>query len=228
MADAVRERGVRPSIADHVSTDVRGSLKSVEAVRAYLDDISRLDVLRGGEFCWHDTLWRELPGDLTRRFTHRLGSLHAIVLPDGSSLHAFWGKWPEGLSATAYMDAHVENLERFGREMPVDILAHPTLLPVSLRGMDLHELWTEVREERAVEALFRAGKVFEISNRYRPHRRFVERAVARGVRLSLGSDGHSRSQVGDIAWPLALARELGVSESDLYDPAVHGSHAPSS
>jgi histidinol phosphatase-like PHP family hydrolase len=121
------------------------------------------------------------------------------------------------------MDAHVEALERFAREMPVDILAHPTLLPPRLRARPLEELWTEAREERAVRALARAGIAFEVSNRYRPHERFVRRAHEHGVRLSLGSDGHTPEQVADVVWPLALARAVGVRDEDLYDPTRHGS-----
>jgi histidinol phosphatase-like PHP family hydrolase len=51
----------------------------------------------------------------------------------------------------------------------------------------------------------------------------VRRAADTGVRLSLGSDGHSREQVADVAHPLALARSLGVRDEDLYDPTRHGS-----
>jgi histidinol phosphatase-like PHP family hydrolase len=107
--------------------------------------------------------------------------------------------------------------------MPVDILAHPTLLPLEFKQIPLEELWTEAREDRAVEALRRAKIAFEVSNRYRPHARFVRKMVQAGVRLSLGSDGHSPEQVGDLAWPLALARSLGVKDEELYDPFVHGS-----
>jgi len=216
-------RGVRPSIADHLSRDVASAVKSVDGVRSYLDELSRHPVLRGGEFCWHDSLWRELPRDVVARFTHRVGSLHAVYLPDGTRVHMFQRRFPEGVSLDAYMDAHVENLERMAREMPVDVLAHPTLLPLPLRALPLESLWTEAREERAVEALHRAGIAFEISNRYRPHERFAARAVARGVRIALGSDGHTAEQVADLAWPLALARRLGVPDDELYDPTVHGS-----
>src|SRR5262249_28165403 len=85
------------------------------------------------------------------------------------------------------------------------------------------ELWTEERETRLVNALFDAGICFEISNRYPPHERLVKRAVDRGVRISLGSDGHTREQVADIKRPLATARSLGVRDEDLYDPRRHGS-----
>ena len=221
----VRARGVRPSVADHCSRDVRGALHSIAEIRLYLDELERHDVLRGGEFCWHDSLWRELPDDLAARFTHRIGSLHAIFLPDGTVLHAFASPWPNGLDPQDYMDAHVENLERFAAEMPVDILAHPTLLPMALRKKPLEELWTEPREERAVAALARAGIAFEISNRYRPHERFVRRAASAGVRISLGSDGHTAEQVGQISWPHEVAARAGVRDDQLFDPLVHGSRA---
>lgn len=220
-----RELGVLPTVSDHISRDVSRSVVSAADARFYLRALESLpdDVGRSGEFCWHDTLWRELPEDTVRRFTHRIGSLHGIFLADGSVQHAFSRTFPRTLAADAYMELHVRNLEAFAEEMPVDILAHPTLVPISLRERPLEELWTEPLEERAVDALHRAGIAFEISNRYRPHERFVRRAIAKGVRISLGSDGHTPEQVADIAAPLAMARSLGVPDAELYDPFVHGS-----
>ncbi|HET9425713.1 MAG TPA: hypothetical protein VFO55_10110 [Gemmatimonadaceae bacterium] len=217
------QRGVRPSVADHISRDVAGSIKTIEGVEAYLDTLDEYPVLRGGEFCWHDALWREIPDGLVARFTHRVGSLHAIHLPDGTLVHAFGRRMPDGLTPAAYMDAHIAEVERFAAEMPVDILAHPTLLPMSLRQSPPDELWTAEREDRLVEALYRAGIAFEVSNRYKPHERLVRRAVSRGVRISLGSDGHTAEQVANLEWPLQMTRSIGVADEDLYDPAVHGS-----
>jgi histidinol phosphatase-like PHP family hydrolase len=220
---AARNRGVRPSVSDHISRDVSGSIKTIAGVEAYLDTLDEYPVLRGGEFCWHDSLWREIPESLVPRFTHRVGSLHAIHLPDGTLVHAFGRGLPDGLTADAYMDAHVAEAERFAGEMPVDILAHPTLLPIALRRIPLEELWTEEREERLVDALLEAGIAFEVSNRYKPHERLVRRAFDRGVRISLGSDGHSADQVANIEWPLELTRAIGIPDADLYDPTAHGS-----
>jgi histidinol phosphatase-like PHP family hydrolase len=226
VADVVERAaalGVTPSLADHISRDVARSITTVEQVEVYLDTLDQYDVLRGGEFCWHDRLWRELPDRLAGRFTHRLGSLHAIQLPDGTLVHAFSRHVPEGITIEQYMDAHTETLERFAREMPVDILAHPTLVTMPFRTADIDTLWNDERETRVVNALFDAGIAFEISSRYPPHERIVRRAVERGVRLSLGSDGHARDQVANIVRPLALARQLGVADADLYDPTRHGS-----
>ena len=218
VIERVTARGVRPSISDHISRDVTGAVDSIDAIRTYLDTLDEYPVARGGEFCWHDTLWRELPDDLVARFTHRLGSLHAIFLDDGSLVHAFSKKYPASLSPEAYMQAHIANAERLAATMPVDILAHPTLITLALRSVPVEELWTEEREERLVNALFEAGIAFEVSARYRAHERLVRRAVDRGVRLSLGSDGHSADQVGDLTFPLALARHCGARDEDLFDP----------
>ncbi len=217
------ELAVRPSISDHVTRDVTPAVQSLAAMRHYLDEIEQVPVARGAEFCWHDPLWRELPDDVVVRLTHRIGSLHAVFVPGGGTIHAFRREVPATMTPDQYMDIHVQNLLRFSLEMPVDILAHPTLLPLTFRAIPLEALWTEPREDRAVEALRRAKIAFEISNRYRPHERFVRKMVQAGVRISLGSDGHTLDQVADIAWPLAFARALGVKDEDLYDPAVHGS-----
>ena len=222
LVETVRARGVRPTIADHISTDIALGIKTVDAARAYLDTIEVLDVHRAGEFCFHDPLWRTLPEDIVARFTHRIGSLHAVAVNGGAWVHAFARGMPEGLSLATYLDGFLATLEWFAREMPVDILAHPTLLTTAVRGLPYEEVWTEALEERVVDALYRAGIAFEVSSRYRPHERIVRRAIDRGVRLSLGSDGHRPEQVGNIAFSLALTRSLGVADSDLYDPAVHG------
>ena len=226
LIEVVRARGVRPSIADHLSTDVSLAVKSIEGVREYLDALEPYDVARGGEFCWHDPLWRELPDDLAARFTHRIGSLHAVHIPGASRpLSMFHRTLPEALTPAAYMAHHLDDLERLAAEMPVDILAHPTLLPLPLRNLPVDELWTDALEDRLVDALFRAEIAFEISNRYRPHERLVKRAHDRGVQLSLGSDGHTREQVGDLSFPLEMAMRVGAETHTLFDPYVHGTRA---
>lgn len=218
LIERVTGRGVRPSVSDHISRDVTGAVNSIDAIREYLEELERYQVARGGEFCWHDALWRELPDDLAARFTHRIGSLHAIFLDDGTLVHAFSRRYPDVLSPDEYMDAFITNAEQLAATMPVDILAHPTLVTLALRAWPIDELWTEEREERFIAALFDGDIAFEISARYKPHERIVRRAVDRGVRISLGSDGHAADQVGDLTFPLALARHCGVRDEDLFDP----------
>lgn len=214
-------RQVRGTVSDHASRDVAYALKSVLDVQAYADAIAHLPY-RSAEFCSHDALWRDLPASLLTRFTHRIGSLHAVRLADGTLVRMFQQSLPAGLTAAAYMRQHVAAVEALTAEMPVEIFAHPTLLPHDLRALPPEELWSEAIEERLVQALARAGICFEVSNRYRAHPRLIQRAAAHGVRLSLGSDGHRPAQIGDIAWPLEMAREAGATDASLYDPLVHG------
>ncbi|HEY4306407.1 MAG TPA: hypothetical protein VGM82_18175 [Gemmatimonadaceae bacterium] len=223
LVERAASLGVYPSVADHISYDVSKTIGSVSEVRRYLDALDQYDVLHGGEFCYHDSLWREVPEELVKRFSHRVGSIHAVRMADGTMVRAFSRRLPADLLVEAYMDAHIDYLEEFASEMAVDILAHPTLIAFPFRTVDIDLLWTEEREQRLVDALFKAHIAFEISNRYTPHERLVRRAVDRGVRISLGSDGHTFEQVADLSRPLATARELGVREEDLYDPRRHGS-----
>jgi histidinol phosphatase-like PHP family hydrolase len=214
-------RGVRGSVSDHASRDVRYSLKSPEAVDAYEALIAHLPY-RSAEFCSHDSLWRELSDEQLGRLTHRIGSLHAVFFDDGSLVRMFQKEMPTGLTQTAYMAQHLAAVDALADTMPIEIFAHPTLLPYPLRELPPEELWTESGEEQLVQALKRNGIAFEVSNRYRAHPRLVQRAVAHGVRISLGSDGHQREQIGNLDWPLALTRSLGLADDALYDPLVHG------
>ena len=218
---AATVRGVRGSVSDHASRDVRYSLKSPAAVDAYEALVAHLPY-RSAEFCSHDSLWRELSDEQLDRLTHRIGSLHAVTVADGSLVRMFQKSMPTGLGPSAYMAFHIDAVDALVDVMPIDIFAHPTLLPYTLRDLPPDDLWDEAHEERLVLALKRNGIAFEVSNRYRPHRRLVQRAVSHGVRLSLGSDGHQRDQIGNLEWPLALTRSLGVPDDALYDPQVHG------
>ncbi len=214
-------RGVRGTVSDHASRDVRFSIKSPEEMDRYAAQVAHL-AYRSAEFCSHDSLWRELSTLQLSRLTHRIGSLHAVSMPDGTLVRMFQKQLPDGLTRGMYMRQHLAAVDILADTMPIEIFAHPTLVPHELRAVPPEELWQEADEERLVEALHRNGICFEVSNRYRAHARLVQRAVSRGVRLSLGSDGHQTEQVGNIAWPLEVTRSLGVPDSALYDPFVHG------
>jgi histidinol phosphatase-like PHP family hydrolase len=218
---AAAARGVRGTVSDHASLDVRFSLKSVAEVDEYLALIAHLPY-RSAEFCSHDALWRELTDAQLARLTHRIGSLHAVAMPDGTLVRMFQKDLPTGLSVADYMAQHVASIDALADVMPIEIFAHPTLLPYALRELPPDEVWSEASEEQLVRALQRNAIAFEVSNRYRAHPRLVQRAIAHGVRLSLGSDGHQREQVGNLEWPLALTRALGVPDDALYDPLEHG------
>lgn len=222
--EAAAEKGVVLGIADHVSRRNPGKfVATARELESYLAALEAEAVLRGGEFCWCDDLWRELSAETAGRFDYRIGSNHGFWLPDGSMGSPWWQQLPQAWNGREQelMDVMVANLCDLVRQMPIQILAHGTLLPPALlsREPDLDHWWTEEREERLVAALHTSGVALEISNRYRlPHERLLARARDAGVRFSLGSDGHRQEEVGRLEWSLATARRLEIGEERLFLP----------
>ena len=216
--------GVRMGIADHVSTtNPDRFLATPHAVGAYLDALDAAPVMRAGEFCWCDRLWRDLPDELMQRFDYRIGSNHAFWLPDEGMGSPWWEVLPAPWDSRphALMDIMVANICDMVRTMPVHIAAHSTLTPPALFDLedDVEAWWTPEREDRYVDALAASGVALEISNRYRlPHDRLLGKALQAGVRFSLGSDGHTAGQVARLDWAVATATRIGIAERHMFVP----------
>lgn len=222
VAELAAERGVQIGIADHVSTrNTERFVADEMRVQHYLSVLEGFPVFRSCEFCWQDDLWKTLPPAIMDRFDYRIGSNHGFRLPDGvvgspwwRSLPAPWDSEPEQV-----MDAIVDNLCELVRAMPIQIVAHSTLLPPALLRIedDLDSWWTPEREDRFVEAVVESGVAMEISNRYRlPHDRLLAKALQAGARFSLGSDGHSQQQIACLEWAVETARRVGITERELF------------
>ena len=224
VVEVARERGVEIGIADHVSTrNAERFVASEPAVRAYLDALEGAPVFRSGEFCWCDTMWKELPPEVMDRFDYRIGSNHGFWLPDGSMGSPWWKRLPKPWDGRPQevMEVMVANLCDMVRTMPVQIAAHSTLTPPALFALedDVEAWWTPEREDRYVEAIAGSGVALEISNRYRlPHDRLLRKAREAGARFSLGSDGHSEAQVGRLEWAAETARRVGITDAELFVP----------
>jgi histidinol phosphatase-like PHP family hydrolase len=217
------ERGVTIGIADHVSTrNLRRFVSDVEAVERYLATLEGAPVLRSCEFCWCDTLWAELSPGIMSRFDYRIGSNHGFWLPDGSIASPWWQELspPWDTEPERLVSLMVANLCDLVNAMPIEIVAHPTLLPpVLLRMEPAEHWWTAEHEDRFIEALLTSGVAMEISNRYRlPHDRLLRKAREGGVRFSLGSDGHTESQIARLEWAVAAAHRAGITASDMFVP----------
>lgn len=224
VVEVARSRGVHVGIADHVSTRNPGMfVATVGEVRDYLDAIEGAPVFRSAEFCWCDTLWRDLPDEVMERFDYRIGSNHGFWLPDGSVGSPWWEVLPPPWDERPQelMELMARNLCDMVRTMPIHIAAHSTFMPPAFRELepDVHAWWTEEREDRYVDALRESGVALEISNRYRlPHDRLLRKAKEAGVRFSLGSDGHSERQVAALDWAAETARRMGITDGEMFVP----------
>jgi histidinol phosphatase-like PHP family hydrolase len=219
------ERGVRVGVADHVSSRTPALMVStIDGFARYLDALEGAPVWRAAELCWCDSLYATIPAELLSRLDYRIGSNHGFPLPGGGMGSPWWEVLPPpwDRAPERLMDALVDELCRMVRTMPIQIAAHSTLTPPALHALepDVHAWWTPEREDRYVQALVESGVALEISDRYRlPHDRLLQRARQAGVRFSLGSDGHSRAQVGRLGWATEAARRNGIGDRDLFVPA---------
>jgi histidinol phosphatase-like PHP family hydrolase len=224
VVEVARSRGVQVGIADHVSSrNPDFMVASLDEVERYLDALEGADVFRSGEFCWCDTLWRDLPDAVMDRFDYRIGSNHGFWLPDGSTASPWWETLPEPWSREPQrlMEIMAANLCDMVRTMPIQIAAHSTFMPAAFTALepDVHAWWTEEREDRYVDALREGGVALEISNRYRlPHDRLLRKAKDAGVRFSLGSDGHAEKQVAALGWAAETARRIGITDAEMFVP----------
>jgi len=220
-----RERGVVVGIADHVSTrNVRRFVASLDALETYLDALGDAPVFRSGEFCWCDDLWSSMPTELAERFDYRVGSNHGFWLPNGERASPWWQELPEEWRGRAdeLVGIMVANLCDLVRTMPIEIVAHSTLLPPALLRMeaDPEAWWSEAHEDRFIDAVVRSGVAMEISNRYRlPHDRLLRKAREAGARFSLGSDGHTEAQIARLEWAVAAAERAGIGAGDMFVPS---------
>ena len=218
------QSGVKVGIADHVSARTPAAMvSSAESLDDYLHALSEADVFRSAELCWCDPFSTAAARDLAGRVDYLIGSNHGFALPDGALASPWWTSLPPAWAdrPQEVVEIMVHNLCDLVRTMPIDIVAHSTLLPPAILGLesDVHAWWTEEREDRFIEATMGGGVAIEISNRYRlPHDRLLRKAREAGATFSLGSDGHHRDQVARLEWAIASARRAGIDDGQIFRP----------
>jgi histidinol phosphatase-like PHP family hydrolase len=217
------ELNVQIGIADHVSARNLQFVANLDRLDRYLAAIEAAPVLRSAELCWCDPFGASLTAPVLARFDYLVGSNHGFALPDGSLGSPWWRRLPAAWRdrPQQLMEILVHNLCDLVATMPIDIVAHPTLIPPALLTVesDIHAWWTSEREARFIEAAVRNDVALEISNRYQlPHARFLQNAREAGAKFSLGSDGHRRRQVAQLGWAVDAAVAAGIGDADLFVP----------
>lgn len=100
---------------------------------------------------------------------------------------------------------------------PIQIWANPTYLPESLKSQ-YDQLWTPVRMQRVIDAAVANHVAIELNSHFRvPSAAFVRRAKAAGAKFSFGSNEHVHG-IGNIDYGLAMAKQCGLTRSDIYVP----------
>ena len=135
--------------------------------------------------------------------------------------------WEPGLDIgdpKTFMDRYVDFYVQTMEQLPFDILANVSWLPTQF-APDYDTLWTEARVGRVVDAAVKFGIAIEISSACNlPKRPWLEQAKAAGVKFSFGSNGRY-PKMGILDYSLKMARELGLTQNQLFLPAPDGKKA---
>lgn len=220
------ERRVKFGIVEHAGTRENQYpvvLSNDAELTRYLDMLDGHPVFKGVQAEWIDWMGCFSP--------EMLGRLD-YVLSDAMTMRGRDGRrvklWEKGAdehvdlaNKQAFMDRYVDwHVELLATE-PLDILANTTWLPAALMP-EYDTLWTERRMTRVIEAAVKYGVALEISSSYRlPRLPFLKLARAAGARFSFGSNGRY-PKMGLLDYSVAMARELGLTATDLFTPAPAG------
>ncbi len=192
----------------------RGEIHDDATLEKFIDSTEGQPVYRGLQvygFNW--------PTCLSQKNLSRLDylSADALVFPDKSG-KSVW-LWLPGVKfddPQDFMDRYVDFTVKI-LSQPIQIWSNPTYLPESLQSQ-YDTLWTPQRMKRVIDAVVAHHIAIELNARFRiPSATFIRKAKAAGAKFSFGSNAHIHG-LGEIDFPLALAKECGLTRSDIYVP----------
>jgi histidinol phosphatase-like PHP family hydrolase len=218
---------VRPhGISDHFPWP--GKMRDDDDVLRYLDDAARLGLRVGLEYDLG--VAPPMPRSTHDALDYVIGSVHQVTL-DGTRLgydlagahlkgrtpapYAELARFAEPALQRRVLDAHLALVREGILETGIDIVGHPTMSPLAALG-DPEGAYPVEWQERLIALCAEHGVALEINEAYRvPHRAFLERAHARGVRFAVGSDSHVA--LVPLERTEAMIREAALSQAPFLD-----------
>lgn len=200
-------------VADHYASSYAAHGRMGRGkVKDYVGQLEAAGLLKGVEVDIYEDGAVSIDPSEKGFFDYVIGGVHEV---DGV---AFWGDpspipHPERF-VEVVREAVVEAIE----EGLVDVVAHLTWLPEDIRGMEA-SLISDDWVESVVRAAASRGVAIEVNGSWMvPDERVVKRCLKEGVKISLGSDAHRASDVGNLSYPLRLLSRLGATLEDLFIP----------
>ncbi len=210
LVELADRRGVRLGIADHVGPD--HPIASQARLHEHLDELGEYPVLRGVELELGEEF--SLSRAMRRRLDYVVGGLHVVKVA-GRMVSLEEGR-PVDVDPEALAQVIVDRLVEAMESEPLDVLAHPTLLPPLLRPRAA-DLFHDEHLDRIGRVAAECDVALEVTGRLRlPHNRAVERWLAAGARLAIGSDAHAAAEVADLAYPLEVIERFRIRPAQLY------------
>lgn len=211
LLELADRRGLRIGIADHVGPE--HPIASEGRLHEHLDELADYPVLKAIELELTDEPF-PLSREAFRRLDYIVGGLHEVRVRDRSVSLVEGG--PPLDDPDEVVEAVADRLVAAIEREPIDVLAHPTLLPPALRPRAA-ELFHDGHLDRIGRAAAECGVALELTGRLRlPHERALERWLAAGARLALGSAGRTAAEVGDLAHALELVERFRIAPERLF------------
>lgn len=230
LSGRARSVGVRPhGVSDHFPWPEK--MRDDDDVLRYLDDASRLGLRVGVEY---DLGVAPPLRQTTRESLHYvIGAIHQIEVDGTWYGYGEAGAYLKGLrgigpytEAERYGGGDLQGkilrrtleIVRHGIEhVGIDILGHPTFLPLVAMG-EPERMLPAAWQERLIDLCVRAGVAFELNEAYGvPHRDFLVRAHRAGARFSVGSDTHG--ELGPLDRTAAMISDADLPHDRFLDGA---------
>ncbi len=212
IVEAASKKGYGVGIADHASPEDK--IVYDAHLLSYLDALARYPVYRSIEL--DVELGADLSASALARLDYVIVGIHFLTL--GGIQYFFWDPLAVIPDPERLVEQYVLTAAAAMRGMRMDILAHPTLLPISWRE-ESSRLWTPERIRRLVAAGVENHVAFEISGHWQvPSEEFIQEGLRQGATFSLGSDGHGPDSMCDLEYPLAVVKKLGIGPDRLFAP----------
>ncbi|MFH0921748.1 MAG: hypothetical protein V1913_15475 [Fibrobacterota bacterium] len=209
-----RERYAKAGVADHVSRYHK--IRDEKSFNAYIEALDRYDLFKGAEICLGTDL--DISDASFDRLDYIIGSMHALRFD--RSLTLFFFDADVRFTDTAYfIQLYTERMVHFLSTERLDILGHPTLLPLFLQSKDPDGFFSDEQYASIVRAGVQNNVAFEISSRWRvPSVRFLSECKSQGARVTFGSDAHSTEDALDFDYPIRILQEAGLDFDSVFVP----------
>jgi histidinol phosphatase-like PHP family hydrolase len=214
IQDLAAEKFTQAGIADHISPYHK--IRNEKSFQKYFKALADYDFLKGGEICLGADL--AITAERLQTLDYLIGSVHSIRFEEDLSLFFFNSRlrFPD---VDYFIKVYTERIVHFLESVPMDILGHPTLLPLFLQGKDPDTLFSQDQIEEIVSAGVKNNVAFEISSRWQvPSEKFLVECKGQGARLSFGSDAHSWDLAFNFDYPLVMMEKLGLDWDLVFVP----------
>ncbi len=167
-------------------------------------------------------------GQWTRTFSRQTARRFDYILADGRSWRNEQGQMVrlENLreaSATdrqAFLDSLVDQTVKRLDAEPIDLYAHLTYLPASMRA-EADELWTPARQTKLIEALARNQVAVELNTSERlPSRSFIQQAKDAGCKFGFGTANETAAELKRCEYGLQMVETCRLDWQHFFAPGA--------